>query len=145
MGKKIVIIGGGFAGVSLAQKLENKNEFQVTLVDRNNYNYFTPLLYQVATGMLEVSNISAPFRSLFLEKNNIRFRLGKLQRVDRASNKVHLSTGVLNYDTLVIATGTKTNYFGMENIKKNALPMKTIDDAVEMRNYLLQKAEEATY
>src|SRR5699024_2089979 len=78
-------------------------------------------------------------------KNKLRVRVVMLLRIDRATNKVHLSTGVLNYDTLVIATGTKTNYFGMENIKKNALPMKTIDDAVEMRNYLLQKAEEATY
>lgn len=145
MKKKIVIIGGGFAGVNLAKKLSNKEGIHVTLVDKNNYNFFPPLLYQVATGMLEVSNISTPFRTLFKGVDNISFRMGKLQKVEPEANKVHLSTGELEYDALVIATGTKSNYFGMENIEKNALPMKTIDDAVKMRNFLLQKTEEATY
>src|SRR5699024_6197935 len=143
--EKIVIIGGGFAGVSLAQQLENEEGYQITLVDRNNYNYFTPLLYQVATGFLEVSNISAPFRSLFMGKDNIRFRLGELKRVMPEQNKVLLSTGLLGYDRLVIATGTQSNFFGMDNIEENALPMKTVDDAVKLRNFLLQKAEEATF
>src|SRR5699024_3106067 len=96
MKKNIVIISGGFAGVSLEQKLKKNDAFRVTLVVSNNYIYFTPLLYQVVTGMLEVYIIIAPFRSLFLGKNNIRFRLGKLQLIDRASNKLRLSTGVLN-------------------------------------------------
>ncbi len=145
MDKKIVIVGGGFAGVNLAKKLSNKEGIHVTLVDKNNYNYFPPLLYQVATGMLDVSNISVPFRTLFTKTDNIRFRMGELKKVEPESNRVQLSTGELEYDALVIATGTKSNYFGMENIEKNALPMKTIDDAVKMRNYMLQKTEEATY
>ncbi|MGK7369705.1 MAG: NAD(P)/FAD-dependent oxidoreductase [Candidatus Halalkalibacterium sp. M3_1C_030] len=145
MDKEIVIIGGGFAGVNLAKQLSNKKGFHITLVDKNNYNYFPPLLYQVATGMLEVSSISTPFRTIFKDVDNISFRMGELQKVEPEPNKVQISTGELQYDALVIATGTKSNYFGMENIKKNALPMKTIDDAVEMRNYLLQKTEEATY
>lgn len=145
MEKKIVIIGGGFAGVNLARHLVNREGFFITLVDKNNYNFFPPLLYQVAAGLLEYTNISTPFRTLFKGKRNFRFRLGELQRIDPAQKTVHLSTGQLKYDELVLATGTKSNYFGMENIEKNALPMKTIDDALEIQNHLLQKTEEATF
>jgi NADH:ubiquinone reductase (H+-translocating) len=145
MNTEIVIIGGGFAGVNLAKQLKNKKEFHITLVDKNNYNFFPPLLYQVATGMLDVSSISTPFRTLFKGVGNISFRMGELLEVEPESNRVKFSTGKLNYDILVIATGTQSNFFGMENIEKHGLPMKTIDDAVEMRNYLLQKTEEATY
>jgi NADH dehydrogenase len=145
MDKEIVIIGGGFAGINLAKQLSNVEGIQVTLIDKNNYNFFPPLLYQVATGMLDVSSISTPFRTIFKGTDNVSFRMGELQKVDQQVNKVQLSTGELAYDALIIATGTRSNYFGMENIEKNALPMKTIDDAVEMRNYLLQKTEESTY
>ena len=109
----------------------------------NNYHLFPPLLYQVATGFLDVSNIAYPFRKLFHGNKNIRFQLGKLQQVIPEDNKVFLSTGELSYDYLVLATGTETNYFGMENIRDAALPMKTVDDAIEIRNYMLQKMEEA--
>ncbi|HLR33583.1 MAG TPA: NAD(P)/FAD-dependent oxidoreductase [Fodinibius sp.] len=143
--KNIVVIGGGFAGINMAKKLKNKDGIHVTLVDKNNYNFFTPLLYQVATGMLDVSSISTPFRTLLKKAKNFDFRLGELQAVHPEENKVQLSTGQLSYDVLVMATGTKANFFGMDNIEQNALPMKSIDQAVELRNYLLQKAEEATY
>ena len=144
MKKQIVVIGGGFAGINLAKKLANVDDFHITLVDRNNYNFFPPLLYQVATGFLEVSNISYPFRKLFHHEKNIRFRMGELQKIISEENKVILSTGELIYDYLVLATGTESNYFGMENIRKAALPMKTVDDAIDMRNFLLMKMEEAT-
>ena len=144
MKKQVVIIGGGFAGINLSLALANDRRFHVTLVDRNNYNYFPPLLYQVATGFLEASNISYPFRKLFHHKKNLRFRLGELLKIVAEENKVLLSTGEVHYDYLVIATGTESNYFGLENIRKAALPMKTVDDALEMRNYLLQRTEEAT-
>lgn len=144
MKKAIVIIGGGFAGVNLAKSLANEQGFHVTLADKNNYNFFPPLLYQVATGFLEVSNISYPFRKLFHNKENISFRLGELEKIVPEENKVVLSTGELRYDYLVLATGTESNYFGIENIRKSAIPMKTVDDAIEMRNYLLSKMEEAT-
>ncbi|MGV8994887.1 MAG: NAD(P)/FAD-dependent oxidoreductase [Flavobacterium sp.] len=143
--KKIVIIGGGFAGINLARKMGGKKGVQVTLVDRNNYNFFPPLLYQVATGMLDVSSISIPFRTLLRGKKNLHFRLGELEEILTAQKKVKLSTGELNYDYLVLATGTKANYFGIENIEKNSLPMKTIDDAVKLRNYLILQAEKYTY
>ncbi|HEV7928937.1 MAG TPA: NAD(P)/FAD-dependent oxidoreductase, partial [Nitrosospira sp.] len=144
MKTEIVIIGGGFAGLNLVKHLAKEQDFHVTLVDLNNYHLFPPLLYQVATGFLDASNITYPFRKLFHGKENIRFRLGKLQKVMADNNKVLLSTGELSYDYLVLATGTESNYFGMENIRRAALPMKTVDDAIEIRNYMLQKMEEAT-
>jgi NADH dehydrogenase len=144
MQKEVVIIGGGFAGLNLVKHLAEVPGFHVTLVDMNNYNFFPPLLYQVATGFLEVSNICYPFRKFFHGRRNVSFRLGDLQRVIAEDNKVLLSTGELSYDYLVLATGTETNYFGMENIRKAALPMKTVDDAIEIRNDMIQKMEEAT-
>jgi NADH dehydrogenase len=144
MAKHIVIVGGGFAGINLAENLANKDGIEVTLIDKNNYNFFPPLLYQVATGYLEVSNITYPFRKLFSGKKNIHFRMASLEKIIPEEKRLILSNGQLTYDYLVMATGTESNYFGMENIRKAGLPMKTIDDAVNLRNYILQKTEEAT-
>lgn len=140
----IVIIGGGFAGINLAKHLANNNDFSVTLVDRNNYNFFPPLLYQVATSYLETSSIAYPFRRFLRGKKNVQFRMGELKQVIAAENKIILSNGELKYDYLVFATGAETNFFGMENVKKNSLPMKTLNDALELRNYFLQRMEQAT-
>ncbi|TDE15455.1 NAD(P)/FAD-dependent oxidoreductase [Dyadobacter psychrotolerans] len=140
----IVIIGGGFAGVNLALALGDNKDFEITLVDKNNYNFFPPLIYQVATGFLEPSSISYPFRKLFSSKENVHFRLGYLQKVIPEANKIILHNGEVEYDYLVFATGAKTNFFGMENVKQNAIAMKTLDDAIEMRNKLLQQMEQAT-
>ncbi|MCV9928742.1 NAD(P)/FAD-dependent oxidoreductase [Flavobacterium sp. LS1R49] len=141
---KIVIIGGGFAGINLAKELVNHSQIQVTLVDKNNYNFFPPLIYQVATAFLEPSSISYPFRKFFAGKKNLQFRLGELQQVIPAENKVILHNGELSYDYLVFATGAETSYFGMENVMKNAIPMKTLNDAIVMRNTLLKNLEKAT-
>ena len=141
---QIVIIGGGFAGINLAKELLNHNGIEVTLVDKNNYNFFPPLIYQVATAFLEPSSISYPYRKFFAGKKNLRFRLGELQKVIPAENKIILNNGELQYDNLVFATGAETSYFGMENVKKNAIPMKTLNDAIEMRNTLLKNLEKAT-
>ncbi|MNF22669.1 NADH dehydrogenase [compost metagenome] len=140
---EIVIIGGGFAGINLAKELQNQEGIHVTLVDKNNYNFFPPLIYQVATAFLEPSSISYPFRKFFAGKKNLQFRLGELQKVIPAENKIILSNGELTYDYLVFATGAETSYFGMENVKKNAIPMKTLNDAIEMRNTLLKNLEKA--
>ena len=140
---KIVIIGGGFAGINLAKALLKCKESQVVLVDKNNYNFFPPLIYQVGTAFLEPSSISYPFRKFFAGKKNLNFRLGEFQRVIPAENRIILDNGELNYDYLVFATGTETNYFGMDNVKRNAIPMKTLNDAIDMRNRLLQSMEEA--
>lgn len=144
MQKRIVIIGGGFAGINLALELGKKKHYQVTLVDKNNYNFFPPLIYQVATAFLEPSSISYPIRKLFRNKSNLHFRLGELLKVIPESRQLVLSNGTIEYDELVFATGAETNYFGMENVKKNAIPMKTLSDAIQMRNKLLTHFEEAT-
>lgn len=144
MKKRIAIIGGGFAGVNLSRRLERNKDFDITLVDKNNYNFFPPLIYQVATGFLEPSSISYPFRKLFSGRQNVHFWLGELEEVLPEQNKLILSNGELEYDYLVMATGTRTNYFGLDSIKENAIPMKTLDDALNMRNTLLQRIERAT-
>jgi NADH dehydrogenase len=141
---KIVIIGGGFAGINLSLDLAKNKSYEVILVDKNNYNFFPPLIYQVATAFLEPSSISYPFRKLFRGKGNLQFRLGELQKILPDQNKVILSNGELEYDYLVFATGAETNFFGMQNVKENAIAMKTLDDAIEMRNKLLQQMEQAT-
>jgi len=142
--KKVVIVGGGFAGINLAQKLSKNQNFQITLVDKNNYNFFPPLLYQVATGFLEASNISYPFRKFFQGKKNLRFCLGEFKRVIPEENKIETDGGDLHYDYLVFATGTESNFFGMENVKKNSVPMKTVQDALVLRNHILMNKERAT-
>jgi NADH dehydrogenase len=142
--KKLVIVGGGFGGINLALHLKNDPRFNITLVDKNNYNFFPPLIYQVATGFLENSNISYPFRKLFRRYSNIHFRLGELIKVNPESHTIYLNNGEITYDYLVFATGAESNYFGMENIRKNAIPMKNVNDALNMRNTLLQRLELAT-
>jgi NADH dehydrogenase len=140
----IVIIGGGFAGINLAKALTKHKGIEVTLVDKNNYNFFPPLIYQVATAFLDPASISYPFRKFFAGKKNMHFRLGELLKVIPSENKIILSNGELEYDHLVFATGAETSYFGMENVKKNAIPMKTLSDAIEMRNRLLKNLERAS-
>lgn len=142
--KKIVIIGGGFAGVNLAKRLSDHEGFEIVLVDKNNYNFFPPLIYQVATGYLETSNISYPFRKLFRGKKNFMFRLGELEEVFPERKRLMLSTGEISYDYLIFATGCITNYFGMENVEKDAIPMKTVSDALQLRNTLLERLEQAS-
>lgn len=141
--KKIVIVGGGFAGVNLAKQLSGNAEFQITLVDKNNYHFFSPLLYQVATAFIETSNITYPYRKMFQTKKNIRFHYGTFLKVNAEENTIDTDTGSLMYDYLVLAMGTETNYFGIENIKANALPMKSIDDALHLRNRILLNMEKA--
>lgn len=138
---KVIIIGGGFAGLNLAKKLAGKKNIEVTLVDKHNYHFFPPLLYQVATAFIEPSNISYPFRRMFQQKQNLRFHLGTLLRVIPEINMIETDSGTLDYDYLVLAMGAESNYFGMENVKNNALPMKTIDDAINLRNHILLNLE----
>lgn len=141
--RKVVVVGGGFAGINFIKELSRHKNFQITLVDRNNYHFFPPLLYQVATAFIEPSNISYPFRRMFQEKTNLRFHLGCLIRVHPENQTIETDTGVLEYDDLVLAIGTESNFFGMENVRKQALPMKTIDDALNLRNHLLLSMEKA--
>jgi len=141
--KRVVIVGGGFAGVNLIKKLTNDPRFHITLVDKNNYHFFPPLLYQVSTAFIENSNISYPFRRMFQNKKNVRLHMGTLLKINAEENTIDTDSGTLEYDYLVIGVGTETNYFGMENVKKNALPMKTIKDALKLRDHLLLNMEKA--
>lgn len=143
--KKIVVAGGGFAGLNFVKAMAADDNFEITLVDIDNYHSFSPLLYQVGMAFIEPSNISYPFRRLFQEKKNLRFHLGELKNVDWVNKSIETTTGTLTYDSLVIALGTESNYFGMEGVKKHALPLKTISDATNLRNHLLLKMEEAVH
>jgi NADH:ubiquinone reductase (H+-translocating) len=141
--KKIVIVGGGFAGLNLAKKLSGSKYFEVTVVDKNNYHFFPPLLYQVSSAFIEPSNISYPFRKLFQGRKNIRFYMGSLVKIIPEANSIVTDAGVITYDFLVLSMGTETNFFGNDNVIENALPMKTIDESLNIRNHLLLRFEEA--
>jgi NADH dehydrogenase len=141
--KKIIIVGGGFAGLNLAKKLTGNKHFEVTVVDINNYHFFPPLLYQVATAFIEPSNISYPFRKLFQGRDNVRFHMGNLLTVNSENDTITTDTGELAYDYLVLAMGTETNFFGNKNIIQNTLPMKSIEDALRIRNHILLCLEKA--
>ncbi len=142
--KTVVIVGGGFAGLQLIKSIGNTDLYNVILVDTNNYNFFPPLIYQVAAGFMEPSAISYPFRKILRSSKNARFRLGALERVITSENKIILSNGELKYDILVMATGVETNYFGNKNIEEKSLPMKTISDALSLRNVIFTRLERAT-
>lgn len=138
--KKIILIGGGFAGLHLAQQL-NASAFDVLLIDKQNHHQFQPLYYQVASARLEPSNISFPFRKIFQKSNNIQIRLAEVTKIVSSENKIETSIGDFNYDYLVIATGCKTNFFGNKEISKHALSMKTTEEAIEIRNNILLSFE----
>ena len=143
MKTRIIILGGGFAGLQLAKKLSGNKHFEVIIVDKNNYHFFPPLLYQVSTAFIEPSNISYPFRKMFQGRKNVRFYMGELMKVDPETNTIKTDNGSLNYDYLVLAMGTQSNFFGNENVMKNALPMKTVAEALDIRNHVLLQLEEA--
>jgi NADH dehydrogenase len=141
---KIIVVGGGFAGLELIKRLGNSKDFDIVLVDTNNYNFFAPLIYQVSTGFMEPSAISYPFRKILRKYKNVHFRLGALVQVLPYENKIVLSNGEMTYDILVMATGTETNFFGNKNIESKSLPMKTISDALALRNVILTRFDRAT-
>ena len=142
--KHIVIVGGGFAGLRLVKELDRGGKYRVTLVDMNNYNFFPPLLYQVAAGFMEPSSISYPFRRLLRKRPNTRFRMGILQAVVPEEKKLVLSNGELHYDLLIMATGAESNFFGNPDVEAKAMPMKTIGDALMLRNLVYTRLERAT-
>jgi NADH dehydrogenase len=143
MKKHIVIVGGGFAGVHIIKSLKNDQRFRITLVDKNNYHFFPPLIYQVATSFIQASNISYPFRKMISDSKNVHFHMGSLVKVNPESKTIETDTGTLSYDHLVLALGTESNFFGMENVQKCALPMKNIEEALYLRNHMLLNLEEA--
>ncbi len=139
---RIVVIGGGFGGITIAQSLRQKNA-QVVLIDKNNYHTFQPLLYQVATAGLEPDSIAYPLRKLFENQPNLFFRLAEAQRIDTENNILETSIGPIDFDYLVIASGSDTNFFGMKELEKLSMTMKSVSEALDLRSYILQNFESA--
>ncbi|MFN8278101.1 MAG: NAD(P)/FAD-dependent oxidoreductase [Chitinophagales bacterium] len=139
---RIVIVGCGFAGIALAKGLNNQS-CQVVLFDKNNYHSFQPLLYQVATAGLEADSIAYPIRKIFKGQRNLHFRWGEVQQVDTERKLLMTSIGELTYDYLVLATGTTTNFFGIEGLESLSMPMKTVVEALNLRSLILQNFEQA--
>ena len=139
---RIVIVGCGFGGLRLAKDLAAA-PVQVVIIDRNNYHNFQPLLYQVATGALEADSIAYPIRKIFAGQENLFYRMADVQRVDTAHNTLETSIGPIRYDHLVLATGSLTNFFGIESIEKNAMQIKSVPNALNLRSYLFQNFETA--
>lgn len=140
---KVVIVGGGFAGLRLARKLNNKPGFEILLLDKYNYHQFQPLFYQVATAALDASNISFPLRMAFQKSKNVRIRVEELKQVVPQENKIVTDSEDFSYDILVLATGADTNFFGNKQISTNAFPMKSTVEALQLRHRLIQNFEDA--
>lgn len=140
---RVVIIGGGFAGLSLIKVLKNK-DVQVVLLDKNNFHQFQPLLYQVATSGLEADSIAFPYRKQISGYKNVNFRLAEVQNINTQNKTIQTDKGSLIYDFLVIATGTTTNFFGNKKIEAHSLGLKNIQDSLNIRNMMLQNLEQAS-
>jgi len=139
---RVLIIGGGFGGIQLAKHLKNA-PVKVMMLDRHNYHTFQPLLYQVAMGAIPADSIGFPIRRIFTKQDNFRFFLTDVQKINPESNTVTTDIGDINYDYLVIATGSNTNFFGNKEIEHFAMPMKNIPEALNLRSLILQNLEKA--
>jgi len=142
MGKKVVIVGAGFAGLQVAKHLKH-SDYETTLIDQYNFHQFQPLLYQVATARLEPSAISFPLRKVFQKERHVHVRIAKVQRVDTANKQVVTDGGNFPYDYLIVATGCRSNFFGNSNFEQYAFPMKSVNDAIALRNRILLNFEDA--
>ena len=144
-GEKVVIIGGGFAGLQLAKTLR-KADLKVILVDKQNHHQFQPLFYQVASGRLEPSSISFPFRKVFQDSKTVDFRMADIISIDPNERKIMTSYNrTISYDHLIIASGCRTNFFGNQQMSENAFSMKTTQDAIEIRNKILFSFEKEIF
>ena len=138
--KRVVIVGGGFGGLKLANSLR-KTGMQVVLVDKNNFHQFPPLIYQVASSGIESSSISFPFRKIFRKRKNFYFRMAEARSIFPDKKILQTSIGKIEYDYLVLAAGTTTNFFGNKHLEEEAMPMKTLPEAMGLRNALLSNLE----
>tara|TARA_R110002096_G_scaffold4954_8_gene23199 strand:- start:115 stop:1437 length:1323 start_codon:yes stop_codon:yes gene_type:complete len=139
---RVVVIGGGFAGISLVKKLKNK-PVQVVVLDKNNFHQFQPLLYQVATSGIEPDSIVFPLRKLFKRYKNVVFRMAIVNEIQSEENTIITDIGAVEYDYLVIATGSDTNFFGLKDVQQHSVGMKTIQEALDIRSLILQNLEKA--
>lgn len=141
MREKIIIIGGGFAGLQLARQLSSHKDKKVVLIDQSNHHMFQPLFYQVACARIEPSNISFPFRKIFQHSKSIQFRMTKVVEIKANENTIVTTDSEFKYDKLIIATGCKTNFFGQQSIQEHTLGMKTTEEAIRIRNKILYNFE----
>jgi NADH dehydrogenase len=139
--KRIVIVGCGFAGLSFAKEL-SKSDFQIVIIDKNNFHQFQPLFYQVATAGLEPRDITFPIRKIFQNFNDYFIRIAEVTKIDSEKNQIETTLGNLNYDYLVLANGADTSFFGMHNIQKHAKPMKNVYESVSLLWEILQNMED---
>lgn len=140
--KRVVIVGGGFGGLRLANRLRH-SDFQVVLVDRNNYHQFPPLIYQIASAGIEPSSISFPFRKIFQRRKNFFYRMAEVRSIFPKHKIIQTSIGKVHYDYLVLAAGSTTNFFGNKHVEEEAMPMKNVSEAMGLRNALLDNFERA--
>ncbi|WP_010522003.1 NAD(P)/FAD-dependent oxidoreductase [Aquimarina agarivorans] len=140
---RVVIIGGGFGGVSITKELVTRKDFQIVLLDRQNYHTFQPLLYQVSTSSLEPESIAYPFRKIVKKGKNTFFRMAEVSNVDPVKKEVFTNIGSITYDFLVIATGARTNFFGNKTIEQNAMRMKSVPQALKLRSLMFENLEQA--
>lgn len=138
--KRVVIVGGGFSGLKVAAKLKHSG-FQIVLIDKNNYHQFPPLIYQVASAGMEPSSISFPFRKIFQHRHDVFFRMAELRAIFPEKKIIQTSIGKVDYDYLVLAAGTTTNFFGNKNVEGEAMPMKTAAEAMGLQNAILANLE----
>ncbi len=139
---RIIIVGGGFAGMKLVKSLKD-HPVQLVLFDKNNYHQFIPLLYQVATSGIAPDSIVFPFRKIFRKYKNLVYRMAEVTQVQPKKNTITTSIGEISYDYLVLATGSTTNYFGNKDIERFGIGLKSVTDALDIRSYLLQNLEDA--
>ncbi len=139
---RVVVAGGGFAGLELVRRL-SRRRLEIVLLDRNNFHNFQPLMYQVATAALNTGDIAFPFRKVFRHNPNVHFRMTEVTGVDPGAKKIVTADGELSYDLLVLATGSSTNYFGMKEVEANSMPMKELFEALTIRNTVLRNLETA--
>ena len=140
--KRVVIVGGGLGGLRLAEDLYGA-DMQVVLIDKNNFHQFPPLIYQIASAGIDPSSISFPFRQIFRKRKDFFFRMAEARMVDTEKKILQTSIGKIDYDYLVLAAGATTNFFGNKNIEDWAMPMKTVPEAMGLRNALLSNLERA--
>src|SRR5690554_5789243 len=142
--KKIVVIGCGFGGLQFVNHLE-KGKFDIMVIDKINHHQFPPLFYQVAASQIEPSTISFPIRKIFQNRRDVRVRLASVHTVNAAEKRVETSIGAFEYDYLVIATGTRTNFYGNKMVEENSLGLKTTYQSINVRNEILHNFEELLY
>ena len=138
--KRVVIVGGGFSGLKVASKLKHSG-FQIILIDKNNYHQFPPLIYQVASAGMEPSSISFPFRKIFSHRHDVYYRMAELRAIFPDKKIIQTSIGKIDYDYLVLAAGTTTNFYGNKNVAAEAMPMKTAAEAMGLQNAILANLE----